>query len=145
MTEKYKILAKFIKDMSSETPDIDTYLFVKDNLANYSLQIDIKSKPLKNKILQVETKLSYSDKNENKKKSFFEMIYVTVIRLNDEITKEDNLGKIILCDLQNEIYPEVEKSFIQMLHGSGYPHLKFNKKIDFEELYKKNQVSNIKF
>ena len=145
MTEKYKILAKFIKDMSSETPDIDTYLFVKDNLANYSLQIDIKSKPLKNKILQVETKLAYSDKNENKKKSFFEMIYATVIRLNDDITKKDDLGKIILCDLQNEIYPELEKSFLQMLHGSGYPHLKFNKKIDFEELYKKNQVSNIKF
>tara|TARA_B100000683_G_C12395650_1_gene517465 strand:- start:620 stop:1057 length:438 start_codon:yes stop_codon:yes gene_type:complete len=145
MTEKYKILAKFIKDMSSETPDIDTYLFVKDNLANYSLQIDIKSKPLKNKILQVETKLAYSDKNENKKKSFFEMIYATVIRLNDDITKKDDLGKMILCDLQNEIYPELEKSFIQMLHDSGYPHLKFNKKIDFEELYKKNQVSNIKF
>ena len=145
MTEKYKILAKFIKDMSSETPDIDTYLFVKDNLANYSLQIDIKSKPLKNKILQVETKLAYSDKNENKKKSFFEMIYATVIRLNDDITKKDDLGKIILCDLQNEIYPELEKSFTQMLHDSGYPHLKFNKKIDFEELYKKNQVSNIKF
>ena len=145
MTENYKILAKFIKDMSSETPDIDTYIFVKDNLANYSLQIDIKSKPLKDKILQVETKLVYSDKNENKKKSFFEMIYVTVIRLNDEITKEDNLGKIILCDLQNEIYPELEKSFLQMLHGSGYPHLKFNKKVDFEELYKKNQLANVKF
>ena len=144
MTEKYKILAKFIKDMSSETPDIDTYLFVKDNLANYSLQIDIKSKPLKNKILQVETKLAYSDKNENKKKSFFEMIYATVIRLNDDITKKDDLGKIILCDLQNEIYPELEKSFTQMLHDSGYPHLKFNKKIDFEELYKKNQETNLK-
>ena len=145
MTEKYKILAKFIKDMSSETPDIDTYIFVKDNLANYSLQIDIKSKPLKDKILQVETKLAYSDKNENKKKAFFEMIYATVIRLNDDVNKKDDLGKIILCDLQNEIYPDLEKSFLQMLHSSGYPHLKFNKKIDFEELYKKNQVSNIKF
>ena len=142
MTEKYKILAKFIKDMSSETPDIDTYLFVKDNLANYSLQIDIKSKPLKNKILQVETKLSYSDKNENKKKSFFEMIYATVIRLNEDV-KKDDLGKIILCDLQNDIYPELEKSFVQMLHDSGYPHLKFNKKIDFEELYKKNQTTKV--
>ena len=144
MTEKYKILAKFIKDMSSETPDIDTYIFVKDNLANYSLQIDIKSKPLKDKILQVETKLAYSDKNENKKKAFFEMIYATVIRLNDDVNKKDDLGKIILCDLQNEIYPELEKSFTQMLHDSGYPHLKFNKKIDFEELYKKNQETNLK-
>ena len=144
MTEKYKILAKFIKDMSSETPDIDTYIFVKDNLANYSLQIDIKSKPLKDKILQVETKLAYSDKNENKKKAFFEMIYATIIRLHDDVTNKDDLGKIILCDLQNEIYPEVEKSFIQMLHGSGYPHLKFNKKIDFEELYKKNHSTKVK-
>ena len=143
MTEKYKILAKFIKDMSSETPDIDTYLFVKDNLANYSLQIDIKSKPLKDKILQVETKLAYSDKNENKKKSFFEMIYATIIRLHDDVTNKDDLGKIILCDLQNEIYPELEKSFIQMLHDSGYPNLKFNKKIDFEELYKKNHPTKI--
>ena len=143
MTEKYKILAKFIKDMSSETPDIDTYIFVKDNLANYSLQIDIKSKPLKDKILQVETKLAYSDKNENKKKSFFEMIYATIIRLHDDVTNKDDLGKIILCDLQNEIYPELEKSFIQMLHDSGYPNLKFNKKIDFEELYKKNHPTKI--
>ena len=143
MTEKYKILAKFIKDMSSETPDIDTYIFVKDNLANYSLQIDIKSKPLKDKILQVETKLAYSDKNENKKKAFFEMIYATIIRLHDDVTNKDDLGKIILCDLQNEIYPELEKSFIQMLHDSGYPNLKFNKKIDFEELYKKNHPTKI--
>ncbi len=143
MTKKYKILAKFIKDMSSETPDIDTYLFVKDNLENYSLQIDIKSKSLKDKILQVETKLAYCDKNENKKKSFFEMIYATVIRLSDDINKNDDLGKIILCDLQNEIYPELEKSFIQILHDSGYPNLKFNKKVDFEELYKKNKEAKI--
>ena len=142
MTQKYKILAKFVRDMSSETPDIDTYLFVKDNISNYSLNIDIKSKPLKNKIIQVETTLGYSDKSENQKKSLFEMIYVTVIRLDDSFDKKSDLGKLILCDLQNEIYPELEKTFLNMLNGSGYPDLKFNKKVDFEELYKKNQISN---
>ena len=140
MTENYKILAKFVKDMSSETPDIDTYLFVKDNISNYSLGIDIKSKVLKEKILQVETTLRYSDKNQNnKKKSFFEMIFATVIRLNENIKDKKDLGKIVLCDLQNEIYPEIEKTFLNVLHGSGYPELNFQKKVDFEELYKKNQ------
>ena len=138
MTKKYKILARFVRDMSSETPDIDAYIFVKDNISNYSLQYDIKSKPLKNKIIQVETKLIYSDKSENKKKSYFEMIFVTIIRLDDNLDNKSDLGKLILCDLQNEIYPDLEKTFLNMLHGSGYPDLKFKKKIDFEELYKKN-------
>ena len=140
MIENYKILAKFVKDMSSETPDIDTYLFVKDNISNYSLGIDIKSKALKEKILQVETTLRYSDKNQNNnKKSFFEMIFATVIRLDENIKDKKDLGKIVLCDLQNEIYPEIEKTFLNVLHGSGYPELNFQKKVDFEELYKKNQ------
>ena len=140
MTENYKILAKFVKDMSSETRDVDTYLFVKDNISNYSLGIDIKSKALKEKILQVETTLRYSDKNQNNnKKSFFEMIFATVIRLDENIKDKKDLGKIVLCDLQNEIYPEIEKTFLNVLHGSGYPELNFQKKVDFEELYKKNQ------
>ena len=140
MTKKYKILAQFIKDMSSETRDIDTFIFVKDNIANYSLDIDIKSKAVKNKIIQVETTLGYSDKsNNNKKKSFFEMIYVTMVRLDDDVNEKNDLARIILCDLQNEIYPELEKIFLNMLHGSGYPELNFTKKVDFEELYKKNR------
>ena len=140
MTKNYKILAKFVKDMSSETPDIDTYLFVKDNISNYSLGIDIKSKALKEKILQVETTLKYSEKNQkNDKKSFFEMVFATVIRIDENIKEKKDLGKIILCDLQNEIYPEIEKTFLNVLHGSGYPELSFKKKVDFEELYKKNQ------
>ena len=138
MTEKYKILARFVKDMSSETPNIDTYLFVKDNISNYTLNIDIKTKTIKDKIYQVETTLGYSDKTQNTKKSFFEMVFATVIRLNKDIKGKD-LAKIVLCDLQNEIYPELEKIFLNMLNGSGYPELSFNKKVDFDELYKKNQ------
>ena len=139
MNDKYKIIAKYIKDMSSETPDIDTYLFVKDNISNYSLNIDIKSKILKEKIIQIETTLKYSDKNESTKKSFFEMVFATIIRLEVSAKEHGNLAKIILCDVQNEIYPELEKTFLNMLHGSGYSGLDFNKKVDFEELYKKNK------
>ena len=139
MANKYKILAKFVKDMSSETPDIDTYLFVKDNISNYSLNIDINSKLIKEKIIQVETKLKYSDKTENKKKSFFEMVFATVVRLNDEVKDKNDMAKIVLSDVQNEIYPEIEKVFLDVMHGSGYQELKFTKKINFEELYKKNQ------
>ena len=136
MTDKYKIIAKYVKDMSSETPDIDTYLFVKDNISNYSLNIDIKSKLLKEKIIQIETSLKYSDKSENKKKSFFEIVFATVIRLDEDAKNKKDLARIVLCDVQKEIYPELEKTFLNIMHGSGYPELKFTKKIDFEELYK---------
>ena len=139
MENNYKIIAKFIKDMSSETPDIDTYLFVKDNISNYSLNIDIKSKILKEKIIQVETTLKYSDKNKSDKKSFFEIVFATIIRLDVSAKEQNNLEKIILCDVQNEIYPEIEKTFLTLLHRSGYPDLKFNKKVNFEDLYKKNK------
>jgi len=138
MANKYKIIAKFIKDMSSETPDVDTYLFVKDNIANYSLNIDIKSKVLKEKIIQIETTIKYEDKKENVKKSFFEIVFATIIRLDEVINDKKNLAKIVLCDVQNEIYPDLEKTFLNVLHGSGFPELKFSKKIDFDELYEKN-------
>ena len=139
MTENYKILGKYIKDMSSETPDIDTYLFVKDNLSNYTLDINIQSKALKEKIIQIETTLNYSDKNESNKKSFFEMVYATVIRLNEETKNKEDLAKIVLVDVQNEIYPELEKTFLNIMHGSGYEDLKFTKKINFNELYENNK------
>ena len=125
--------------MSRETPDIDTYLFVKDNISNYSLNIDIKSKILKEKIIQVETTLKYSDKNKSNKKSFFEIVFASIIRLDVSAKEQNNLEKIILCDVQNEIYPEIEKTFLTLLHRSGYPDLKFNKKVNFEDLYNKNK------
>ena len=134
MTEKYKILAKFIKDMSSETPDIDTFLYVRDNISSYSLNIDIKTKKLKDRIYQVETTLSYSDKNKNVKKSFFEMIFATVIRMSEEIEGKD-LARIVLCDLQKIVYPKIEKIFLDLIKNSGYPGLKFEKKVDFEKMY----------
>ena len=137
MTENYKILAKYIKDMSSETPDVETYLFVRDNVSKYHLNIEINSKALKNKMIEVSTTLKFNDKNNNEKKSFFEIVYCTVISISDDIKDKKDLQKIILCDLQKKIYPDLEKSFLNLLDNSGYPDIKFEKKIDFDELYNK--------
>jgi len=135
MTEKFKILSNYIKDMSSETPDIETYLYVKDYISKYQLNIDITSAPLKNKMIEVNTTLKFDDKTESKKKSYFEIVFVTVIKINEEITEKKELEKIILCDVQTKIYPDLEKTFLDLLHNSGYPGIKFDKKIDFEHLY----------
>jgi preprotein translocase subunit SecB len=135
MTKRYKIVSKYIKDMSSETPDIETYIFVKDYISKYQLNIDINSKALKNRMIEVNTILKFEDKQENKKKSYFEMNYSTIVEIDNEIKEKKDLEKIILCDVQIEIYPELEKSFLNLLHDSGYPNVKFEKRIDFEKLY----------
>tara|TARA_B100001121_G_C18618793_1_gene588251 strand:+ start:447 stop:869 length:423 start_codon:yes stop_codon:yes gene_type:complete len=135
MTEKYKILGKFIKDLSSETPDIETYLYVKEYISKYKLGIDISSKPLKNKMIEVNTMLKFEDKNESKKKSFFEIVFTSIVKISDEVKEKEELQKIILCDVQNEIYPDLERILLNVLHNSGYPNIEFNKKVDFESLY----------
>ena len=135
MTKKYKILGKYIKDMSSETPDIETYIFVREHISKYQLNIDINSKALKDKMIEVNTILKFEDKQDNKKKSYFEVNYSTIIKVEEEIKEKKDLEKIILCDVQTEIYPELEKSLLNLLHDSGYPNVKFEKKVDFEKLY----------
>ena len=135
MTEKYKILGKFIKDLSSETKDIETYLFVRDNISKYQLGIDITSKALKNKVIEVYTKFKFEDKEQNSKKSHFEIIFSTIVKINKDIQDKKELEKIILCDVQIEIYPDLEKSLLNLLHNSGYPGIKFEKRVDFEKLY----------
>ena len=140
MIEKYKILGKYIKDMSSETKDIETYLFVRDRISKYQLGIDIASETLKDKLIEINTTLKFQDKEESKKKSHFEIIFSTIIKVNDNIKNKKELEKIILCDVQTEIYPDLEKSLLDLLHNSGYPEVKFEKKIDFENLY--NQKFN---
>ena len=135
MTEKFKILAKYIKDVSSETPNIETFLFVKDNISKYQLNIDITSKPLKNKLIEVNTTLKFEDKEPNEKKSYYEIIYSTVIKINDDIKEKNELEKIILCDVPTEIYPDLEKTFLNLVHDSGHPEIKLEKKIDFSKLY----------
>ena len=136
MTEKFKILGKFIKDLSSETADVETYLIVRDRIGKYQLSIDINSKPLKNKMIEVNTTFKFEDKEQSKKKSHFEIVYSTIIKVNEEVTDKKELEKIVLCDVQVKIYPDIEKALLDLLKNSGYPEIKFEKKVEFEELYK---------
>ena len=135
MTEKYKILAKYIKDSSSETPDVETYLFVKENISKYKLKIDIKTKPLKNALLEINITFTYKDDDTNEKKSFYEITYAIIVKINDGIKEKKDLEKIILCDIPSSIYSELEKSFLNLIHNSGHPNLEFGKKVDFNKLF----------
>ena len=135
MKENFKILAQFIKDMSSETPDIQSYMFVKENIIKYQLNIDITSKPLKNKLIEVNTTLKFEDKEPNERKSHFEIVYATIIKIEDEIKNKKDLEKIILCDVQNKIYLNLEKTLLNLINDSGFKGIKFEKKIDFNKLY----------
>ena len=136
MSEKYKILSNFIKDMSSETPNVESYLFTKDNISKYELDIDISSNPLKNKLIEVNTCLKFHDKTKQEKKSYFEVIYTSVVRIEDVVKEKKDLQKIILCDVPTEIYTKLEKILLNLLSDSGYPGVKFDKKIDFNKLFK---------
>ena len=137
MSENYKIMSKFIKDISGETPNIETYLYVKDFISKYQLNIEINSKPLKAQFIEINTMLKFHDNTKSKKKSHFEMTYTSVIKLNKDIKDKKILQKIILCDVQKEVFPDVEKALLNLLHTSGYPNIRFEKKVDFEELYNK--------
>ena len=136
MTENFKILAEFVKDISSETPDVQSYIFVKENISKYLLNIDINSKPLKNKMIEINTTLKFEDKEANEKKSYFEIVYASIVKVDEEVKDKKDLEKIILCDVQNKIYPNLEKTFLDLLHNSGFPEVKLDKKIDFTQLYK---------
>ena len=140
MAEKFKIITQFVKDMSSETPNVETYLYVKEYIKNYNLNIEITTKPLKNRMIEVSTKLDYMDKGKSKNKSHFEMNYASIIKIDEEIKDRKIIEKIILCDVQKEIYNNLEKTFVNFLNISGFPGIKFEKKIDFEQLY--NQRHN---
>tara|TARA_B100000953_G_scaffold138141_1_gene114425 strand:+ start:598 stop:1020 length:423 start_codon:yes stop_codon:yes gene_type:complete len=135
MSKKYKILSSFIKDMSSETPNVESYLFTKDNISKYELDIDINSNPLKNKLIEVNTCLKFNNKTKQEKKSYFEVIYTSIVRIEDGVKEKKDLQKIILCDVPTEIYEKIEKILLNILSDSGYPGIKFNKKINFNKLF----------
>ena len=135
MTEKFKILAKYIKDMSSETPDVETYLSTGNNIGKYQLDIDIKSIALKNKMIEVIITLKFQHKDTKVKRSHFEIIYAVAIKINESIKEKKDLEKIVLCDVPNSVVSDIEKSFTDMMHNSGFPNIKLEKKIDFTKLY----------
>ena len=135
MTKKYEIIIKYIKDLSVEIPNAETFIFSREYITKYSLGINITTKPLKDEMIEVITKINYKDPSENKRKSYFEILYATVIKIKDKKLKKTELEKIILCDVQNDIYPDLERIFLNVIKESGFPDLKLEKKVDFEKLY----------
>ena len=135
MTKKYEIILKYIKDLSVEIPNAETFIFSREYITKYSLGINITTKPLKDEMIEVITKINYKDPTENKRKSYFEILYATVIKIKDKKLKKTELEKIILCDVQNDIYPDLERIFLNVIKESGFPDLKLEKKVDFEKLY----------
>ena len=135
MSDNFKIVAQFVKDISSGTPNIETYFYVREFLKNYSLNINITSAPLKNRMIEINTQLTYLDKGSPKNKSHFEITYTSVVQIAESIKEKKVIEKIVLCDVQKEIYPKLEKIITNLLSDSGYPGVKFEKKIDFEQLY----------
>ena len=136
MTENYKIIESFIKDMSSETPDALTFISVRDKISKYKLNIDINSKAVKNGIIEVNTIIKFLDQPEVLKKAHFEITYTSIVKVDETVSDKKEMEKIILCDVPNKIYPDLERIFLNLLTDSGYPGIKFEKKVDFTELYK---------
>ena len=132
--EKFKILTEFAKDVSVETKDVQTFLFVKDYISKYVLSIDISSQPSKNKLIEVTTTLKFEDKQNNEKKSYFEMSYISIIKLEENIKEKKEIEKIILCDVQKDIQTKLEKSFTDLINNSGFTNVNV-KNIDFEKLF----------
>jgi len=136
MTENFKIVGSFIKDLSSETPDTPTFIFVRDRISKYSLNIDINSKAVKDGIIEVNTILKFTDQPEILKKSHFEIVYTSIVKIDEKVSDKKEMEKIILCDVPNKIYPDLEKIFLNLLTDSGFPGIKLEKKVNFTELYK---------
>ena len=136
MENKYKIIVSYIQDLSVEIPSPETLVTVRNTIPEYKMKVNINSKPLKRKMIEVLTTLTYENENKKKAKGIFQIKYATVIDILDLEIKKDELEKIVLCDLQIKIYPELEKKFLTILREAGLPNLKFGKKIDFEGLYK---------
>ena len=135
MENKYKIILSYIQDLSIEIPGPESLVTIRNTIPEFQMQVGINSKPVKRKMIEVLTTLSYTNPNKKKETGFFQIKYATVIDILDAKIQKKELEKIILCDLQIKIYPELEQKFLDILRSSGLPDLKFGKKIDFKGLY----------
>ena len=139
MTKNYKILTSYVKDVLSKISGTENYIYLKDNIPKYSIGIDINSLPLKNKMAEVNIKLTFDNKNEEDKKAYFEMTHTTVVRVEETAVNKDEIKKIFLSDVPSEMYPEIEKKFFEIVKSIGYPEIKLEKRINFKELFEKDQ------
>ena len=136
MQKRYRILGEFIKDISAETKDVESYIYTKENISKFKLFIDINTKPLKNKMAEVSITTKFKETEENQKNSYFKMIYAVIVKIDEDVNSKEVLEPIFLKEVPTEVYPKIEKIFLDMLSHSGYQNVKFENKVDFDELYK---------
>jgi preprotein translocase subunit SecB len=136
----YKILAKYIKDLKFEIPNPKTFFLLEKNISNYKINIDIKSKQFKEKIIEVETTLVLNPNNNDFEKINTKIVFATIIEINNELTDKKALEEIILIKVPNEIYPEIRALFVLLFEKSGFNKIKIEDSIDFKKLYLKKTV-----
>ena len=145
MSLKYNIITEFVKDISSEIPDVETFLSAKENLSTYQLHIDIKSKPLKNKIIEVDIFLRFEDKKLENKRAHFEITYAAIIKFEDVTAEKEDVEKAILCDIPKAVSPKLEKILGNLLENSGFEKIVFENQLDFEKLYNERKATQKSF
>ena len=136
----YKIVAKYIKDLKFEIPNPKTFFLLEKNISNYKINIDIKSKQFKDKIIEVETTLMLNPNNIDFDKINTKIVFATIIEIDDQLTDKQALEEIILIKVPNEVYPEIRSIFILLFEKSGFKKIKIEESIDFRELYLKKTI-----
>jgi len=136
----YKIIGKYIKDLKFSIPNTKTFFLLSKNIANYKINIDIKSEQVSENIIEVLTSLSLTPNNDDFDKIHTKIIYSAIVELSDKNTKKEEMEKIILINVPTEIYTELRKAFIFLFENSGFKDVKINETVDFEKLYKMRKV-----
>ena len=136
----YKIIGKYIKDLQFQIPDPKTFFLLEENISNYKIGIDIKSKQFKDKIVEVETTLALNPTKNNFDKINTKIVFATIIEIDGELTNKQELEEVILIRVPNEVYPEIRALFVLLFEKSGFKKIKIEENIDFKELYSKRTI-----
>ena len=136
----YKIIGKYIKNLDFSIPNPKTFFLLSKDIANYKINIDIKSNQVKEKIIEVQTTLSLLSIKDNSEKINTKIVYSTIIEITNEITNKKEIEKIILINVPSEIYPELRKIIVFVFEKSGLKDIKISENVDFQKLYNLKKI-----
>ena len=135
----YKIISKFVKDISFEIPNIQAFVMLEKEIKNYSLNFDIKAKPYKDKIVEINTTLKISPKENIKDKILAEITYTALVTIDEGIKDKKELEKIILINVPTDVYPALYETFVYLFKQAGIKNIEITKTVDFEKMYKEKK------
>ena len=131
----YKIISKFIKDISFEIPNINAFVMLEKEIKNYNLNFDIKSNPFKDNIIEVNTILRISPNEDVKHKILTEINFTALVSIEKNFTDKKELEKIVLIKIPTEIYPTLYETFVYLFTQAGIKNMQIAKTVDFEKMY----------